>query len=100
MLRIIWRILTIFLVIIILFAILPKSFWEWLKPYFNIEVLLNTLKAGWNNFWNFIKETTGLDFSKIPEFIKNYLGLDLIKLWLSIKSFVIYILEKILNILR
>jgi len=100
MLRIIWRILTIFLVIIILFAILPKSFWEWLKPYFNIEVLLNTLKAGWNNFWNFIKEATGLDFSKIPEFIKNYLGLDLIKLWVSIKSFVIYILEKILNILR
>ena len=100
MLRIIWRIFIIFLVIIILFAILPKSFWQWLKPYFNIEVLLNTLKTGWINFWNFIKEATGLDFSKIPEFIKNYLGLDIIKFWLAIKNFIINILEKILNILR
>mgnify|MGYP001626226455 CR=1 FL=1 len=100
MLRIIWRLATLFLIILILFAILPQSFWNWLKPYFNIEVLINTLKAGWYNFWNFLKETTGLDLSKIPEFIKNYLGIDLIKLWLTIKTFLISILEKILNILR
>jgi hypothetical protein len=49
---------------------------------------------------NFIKEATGLDFSKIPEFIKNYLGLDIIKFWLAIKNLITAILEKILNILR
>jgi len=100
MIRLIWKILTLFLVIIILFAVLPKSFWDWLKPYFNIEVLINTLKTGWYNLWNFIKEATGLDFSKIPEFIKNYLGVDILRLWFWIKNFIISLLEKILNLLR
>lgn len=52
-----------FLIILILFAILPKSVFDNLKKFFNWENFVKILKTGFNNFINFIKEIFSIDLS-------------------------------------
>jgi uncharacterized protein YggT (Ycf19 family) len=88
------------LIILIIFAIVPESFWNKIKPYFNIEKLVQTIKAGFRNLIQFLQDVTGIDFSTLPEKIKEVLGIDLIKIWSAIKNFLATIFEKLARIFR
>ncbi len=88
------------ILILIIFAVLPKGVLDKIKQYFNWEIFLNTLKKGFQNLLNFIKETTGLDFSKIFEKLKNTFGIDLIALWSGIKNFFYNLFLKLANIFK
>ncbi len=81
------RFIFIFLIILFIFGLLPQSFWDWLKPYFNKDVFINTLKLGWIKFSQFLKETLNIDLEKIPELVKNIFGIDLVNIWIKIKNF-------------
>ncbi|MCS7200654.1 MAG: hypothetical protein NZ822_00675 [Patescibacteria group bacterium] len=82
-----FKIVIYIIIILIIFAILPKSFLDKIKKYFNWEIFWQTLKKGFDNLMNFIKEATGLDFSKIPASIKQAFGIDIIAIWSDIKNF-------------
>lgn len=100
MIRLFFKIFIWFVVIIFIFAILPDSFWNWLKPYFNIDTFLSFFKKGLMKFFNFIKESTGLDFSKIDDNIKNHLGLDIKLIFLKIRGFLANILERLVKFFK
>lgn len=86
-------------VILLIFAILPKSILDKIKTFLNWDVFLKTLKIGFQNFLNFLKEI-GIDFGQINEKIKNFSGLDLLGLWLKIKNFLADLLLKLANTLK
>ncbi|GIW65155.1 MAG: hypothetical protein KatS3mg093_134 [Candidatus Parcubacteria bacterium] len=94
------RLTIYFIIILIIFAIIPKSFLDKIKKFFNWEIFWQTLKTGFNNFINFIKEATGLDFSKVPESLKKTFGLDIIAIWSSIKNFLANFFMKLSSIFR
>ncbi|GIW65776.1 MAG: hypothetical protein KatS3mg094_295 [Candidatus Parcubacteria bacterium] len=100
MIKLIFRLFIYFIIILIVFAILPDSFWQWLNPYFNWEVFLRTLSKGWQKFWQFIQETTGLNFNDFFDKIKNYFGLDIVNIFRSIKEFIANILLHFINWLK
>lgn len=81
------RFFVIIILILFIFAILPQGFWDWLKPYFNKDVFLNTLKLGWIKFNLFLKEVFNIDLSQIPEIIKKIFGIDILQIWIKIKDF-------------
>ena len=81
------RFILLILLILLVFGLLPQGFWNWLKPYFNKDVFINTIKLGWIKFNMFLKETLGIDFNIIPETFKKIFGIDLIQLWITIKNF-------------
>jgi len=76
-----------FIIILLFFSFLPKSFLDNLKKYFNWDVFLDTLKKGWSNFIDFIQESTGINFSEIPFRLKQTFGIDIIAIWNSIVDF-------------
>jgi len=86
--------------ILIIFALLPKNILAKIKQVFNWEVLLNTLKTGWYNFIDFIKNATGVDFGQIPIKLKEKFGFDLILFWTTIKNFLANLFEKLANIFK
>lgn len=88
------------IVILILFAIIPKGFFDKIKPYFDIEKFFRTLESGFANLVKFIEEVTGIDFSVLPDKIKDTLGIDLVRLWGAIKTFLVKIFEKLADILK
>jgi hypothetical protein len=88
-----------FLIILILFAILPESFLNNLKKFLNWENFVQTLKTGFANFSNFLKEAFGIDINEI--FIKfKSIGIDFPLLWLKIKTFISEFFLKISNIFK
>ncbi|GIW66151.1 MAG: hypothetical protein KatS3mg095_0049 [Candidatus Parcubacteria bacterium] len=100
MIKFIFRLFVIFIIILILFAILPDKFWQWLKPYFNWEIFINTLNKGWQKFWQFIQEITGINFLDFFDKIKNYTGLDIVNIYKSFKYFLSNIFYKISDWLK
>jgi hypothetical protein len=89
-----------FIVILIIFALLPKSSLEKLKTFFNWDVFLNTLKKGFNNLVNFLKEIIKVDFNQILSRLKIIFGIDLIALWSAIKNFLANFFLKLANIFK
>ncbi|MEM5815518.1 MAG: hypothetical protein QXL14_00515 [Candidatus Aenigmatarchaeota archaeon] len=81
------RLIALVIIVLLIFAALPQNFWNWLKPYFNIDIFLNTLKLGWIKFNLFLKDTLGIDLSQIPQTIENIFGINIIEIWIKIKSF-------------
>jgi hypothetical protein len=81
--------------ILIIFALLPKNILAKIKQFFNWDVFLNTLKTGWHNLIDFIKNATGIDFSQIPVKLKEKFGIDLILFWTTIKNFLANLLAEI-----
>lgn len=79
---------------------MPDKFWQWLKPYFNWEVFLKTIKLGWQKFWQFIQEITGINFIDFFDKIKKYFGLDILNIFKSLKEYSANILEKIAQWLK
>lgn len=94
------RLFIYFIIILIIFALLPDKFWQWLKPYFNWEVFLKTIKLGWQKFWQFIQEITGINFIDFFDKIKKYFGLDILNIFKSLKEYSANILEKIAQWLK
>lgn len=88
------------IIILIIFAILPKSFLDKLKKFFNWEIFWQTLKKGFNNLLNFIKETTGLDFSQVLPSLKKAFGIDLVAIWLAIKNFLANFFNRLASIFK
>lgn len=89
-----------FIIILIIFAVLPKSFLDKIKKFFNWEVFWRTLKTGFNNLMNFIKEATGLDFSQILPSLKKTFGIDLVAIWTTIKNFLANLFSRLASIFR
>ncbi len=87
-------------IILILFAIIPGKFWEWLKPYFNWEVFLKTLETGWQKFNQFLKETIGFSFSDFFKALKNFIGIDIPLIFQKVRTFLGNIFEKIAEWLK
>lgn len=90
----IFRFIVILSIILFIFGLLPQGFWDWLKPYFNKDVLVNTIKLGWIKLTKFLKDTFNVDLNKIPEAIKNISGIDLVNIWSKIKNFFVNIFSK------
>lgn len=76
-----------FIIILIIFAVLPKGVLDKIKKFFNWEIFWKTLKTGFHNLTNFIKEATGIDFSQILPSLKKTFGIDLVAIWTIIKNF-------------
>ncbi len=89
-----------FVIILVIFAILPKNVLENLKKFFNWEIFLKTLKTGFNNFINFLKEILNVDLNQILSKIKTIFGIDLIAIWLAVKKFLANFFLKLANIFR
>lgn len=87
-------------IILIIFAILPKNVLEGFKKFFNWEIFFNTLKTGFNNLINFIKEATGIDLNQILIKLKTTFGIDLVFLWETIKKFLANVFLKLANIFQ
>jgi len=94
------RLLLFFVIVLIIFAIVPEKFWQWLKPYFNWEVFLKTLKLGWQKFLIFLQEVTGINFGDFFDKIKNYFGLDIVNIFLGFKNFIANIFGRIYEWLK
>ncbi len=88
------------IIILIIFAILPKGILEKLKQFFNWEIFLSTLKLGFYNVLNFLKEVTGIDFFQIPLKLKISFGIDLISLWLALKEFLANLFQKLADFFK
>jgi len=86
-----------FILILLLFAIIPETFWQWLKPYFNWEILLTTIKKGWENFIKFIQESSGINFNEFFVIIKKYIGIDILSIINSTKNILANFFLKISN---
>lgn len=93
-----WVLRTI--IVLIIFAILPKGILDKIKQFFNWEIFIHTLKLGFSNLLNFIKETTGIDFSQIPLKLKMVFGIDLISIWSAIKNFLADFFQKLANFFK
>jgi len=100
MIKFLFRVFLFFIIVIIIFAVVPKSFWDKIKPYFNWEVLLNTLKTGWIKFVDFLEGVFGFKFSDIDDYIKNSIGIDFGRIFLNIKLFLGKFFEKLANIFK
>ena len=90
----------IFIIVIIIFAVVPKSFWDKIKPYFNWEVLFNTLKTGWIKFVDFLEGIFGFKFSDIGDYIKKSTGIDFGRIFLNIKISIGNFFEKLANLFK
>jgi hypothetical protein len=86
--------------ILIVFAVLPKNILANLKKFINWDVFLQTLKTGWHNLINFLKETTGIQFDQIPIKLKEKLGIDINLLLKTIKNFLANFFEKLAKIFK
>lgn len=100
MIRLMFKVFIYFLIILFLFAIIPEKFWQWLKPYFNWEVLLKTIKKGWENFFRFIKESTGINFDNFFITIKEYTGIDFYKISEFFKNLIANFFLKLYNLFK
>lgn len=87
------------IIILLIFAVLPKSLLDKIKQFFNWNVFVNTLKIGWQNLLNFLKEI-GVDFEKINEKIKVLFGFDFNVFWLTLKEFLANFFLKLANIFK
>lgn len=94
------RLIFFIFILLIIFAIVPQSFWNWLKPYFNWETLVTTLKLGFRKLVDFIQATTGVDLSLIDDKIRDLTGIDLIIIWARIKEFLSNFFERLANFFR
>lgn len=88
------------IIILIIFAILPKGFLDKLKTFFNWDIFFNTLKTGFNNLINFLEEAIGIDFQQIFLKIKNTFGIDFPALWSGIKNFLASLFERLANFFK
>ncbi|MCS7184257.1 MAG: hypothetical protein NZ866_02865 [Patescibacteria group bacterium] len=95
MIKLLFRLFITFIIILIIFAIVPDKFWQWLKPYFNWEVFSKTIKLGWEKFWQFLQDSSGLNFNDFFDKIKDYFGLDINNIWNDFKNFLANIFTKI-----
>lgn len=93
------KFISITIMVLLIFAILPQGFWDWLKPYFNKDVFLNTLKLGWLKLNLFIKEIFNVDLFQVPKFIEKIFGINVIQIWLKIKIFLANIFYEIYKLL-
>ncbi len=100
MLRLLFRIALGVLIILFAFAIVPDSFWNWLKPYFNAGALGGTLGTGFAKLSQFLREATGLDLSQVPEKFRQWLGIDVSLIWERTRDFFATIFEKLSNFFR
>jgi len=89
-----------FVIILIVFALLPKNFLEKLKQFIDWDIFLKTIKTGWNNLIDFLEKATGIQFEQIPVKLKEKFGIDIILFWQTIKNFLANIFEKLANIFR
>lgn len=97
--RSIIRLIFWLVIVLIIFAVVPDSFWNWLKPFFNWEKFLDTIKLGFQKIANLLKGI-GLDLSQIDDKIKEFSGIDLSNIWQGIKNFFSGIFGKIGNIIK
>lgn len=88
------------IIILIIFAVLPKSILDNIKKFFNWEVFLRTLKTGFNNLIKFIQETTGIDFNQILPSLKKTFGIDLVAIWTAIKNFLANFFSNLASMFR
>ncbi len=88
------------IIILIIFAILPKEILDKLKQFFNWDVFFNTLKIGFNNLMRFLKEALGIDFNQFLLKLKTTFGIDLIALWSAIKILLSNLFEKLANFFK
>jgi len=88
------------IIILIIFALLPKNILNKIKQVINWDVFLNTIKTGWHNLTDFIKSATGIDFNQIPIKLKEKLGIDIILFWATIKKFLANLFEKLAQIFK
>ena len=93
------RFVLLLLLILFIFGMLPQDFWDWIKPYFNKDVFLNTIKLGWIKFNIFLKDTLGIDLSIIPETIKKIFGIDIVQIWITLKNFLASVFYEIYKFL-
>lgn len=100
MFRFLFRLFIGTLVILFAFAIVPDSFWNWLKPYFNWDSFGGTLGTGFAKFSQFLREATGLDLGRVPEKFRQWLGVDLSLIWQRTQDFFANIFEKLSNFFR
>lgn len=98
--RFIFRLLLVIFIVLIIFAIVPESVWRVLKPYFNWENFLNTLRLGWKKFLAFSHDTLGLDLTQIPGKIKQLTGIDIVLIWIKIKLTIAKLFERLAQIFR
>ncbi|GIW67236.1 MAG: hypothetical protein KatS3mg096_104 [Candidatus Parcubacteria bacterium] len=88
------------IVILIVFAILPKNILAKIKQFVNWDIFFNTLKTGWQNLVSFLQQVTGIDFSQIPIKLKEKFGIDIVLFWTTIKNFLANLFEKLAKIFR
>lgn len=88
------------ILILIFFALLPKSILDKLKHFLNWETLLKTIKIGWSNLLDFIQNATGIDFRQISVKLKEKFGIDLILFWSGVKKFLANIFQNLANIFK
>lgn len=87
------------IVVLLIFAILPKNILVKIKNLLNWETFSNTLKKGFENLVNFLKDI-GLDFNKINDKIKNIFGINLKEILTSIKKSLANFFLKLDNIFQ
>ncbi len=88
------------IIILIVFAILPKEILDKLKQFFNWDVFFNTLKTGFNNLMKFLKEAWGIDFGQFFLKLKTTFGIDLVAFWSAIKILLSNLFEKLANFFK
>ena len=88
------------IIILVIFSYLPKGFLDKLKTFFDWNVFGNTLKTGWNNLINFLKDTLGIDLNQFFGKLKTVFGIDLLAFWATIKNFLANLFEKLANFFK
>ncbi|MCL4358289.1 MAG: hypothetical protein M1505_01455 [Patescibacteria group bacterium] len=98
--KFIFRLIFYFFIILVIFAIVPTSFWNWLKPYFNWQNLIKTFSLGWQKLATFIKGATGIDFSGFGPKIKTLTGIDFSLAFEKIRLFLSNIFTRLAGMIK
>lgn len=97
MIKLLIKLILIFIIILIIFALIPENFWNKIKPYFNWEIFINTIKSGWVKFINFIEDVFGFKFKEIPEVIQKLTGINCQLIFSKVRLLIGNFFEKIAN---
>jgi hypothetical protein len=90
-----FRLIVWIVIILIIFAIIPSSFWDKLRPFINLEKFIKAIKLGFEKLAHLFKEATGIDLLNIGNRIKEFLGIDLDSVWQGFKNTLNQLWQKI-----
>jgi len=98
--RFIFRLILVIFIVLVIFALVPESVWQALKPYFNWDNFIRTLRLVWQRLVDFIRDSTGFDLRQIPEKIRQFTGIDFVLIWSKIKLTIAQLFERLAEIFR